>query len=224
MRTGRNYRDGWRLAAAVALFGAVAAASFAQSDSVREYTIDSAGTEIFWRVYKAGAFARFGHNHVIAVPSPEGRVLIGENIAASSFELNIPVGDLVIDDPDLRSRFGEDFASVPSAEDIAGTRGNMLGEAVLNAEAFPAIHVTGTRLSGTGSGQTVALSIEMLGRAVEITAPIDIEISADTVSASSDFRLSHEDLGMTPFSVMMGALQVAPEMDFTVRVRATRSD
>lgn len=212
-----------RLCALCAFLSMLAAPLGAQTPAPATYAID-AGSEIHWRIYKAGAFARFGHNHVIAVPYPSGRIVLADTLPDSRVELVFRADALVIDDPELRARYGEDFASVPTAEDISGTRGNMLGEDVLNAESFPEIHIVGTGLSGTGTGQSIRLTITLLGHEVATTVPVDITIDGDTISAGGDFRLTHEDLGMTPFSVMMGALQVAPEIDFTYRIHATRID
>ncbi|MGD2168288.1 MAG: YceI family protein [Gammaproteobacteria bacterium] len=193
----------------------------AQSPGV--YVIDTEASEIHWRIYKAGAFARFGHNHVIAIAQPSGTVEVADDIADSSVDIHFDVGELSIDDPALRSRYGEDFESEPTDEDIAGTRTNMLTEQVLNGAAFPTISLTGTRLSGVGENQTIVLTISLLGRSVSLTVPVNVSFDASRLRAQADFRLMHEDLGMQPFSVMMGALQVAPEIDFTVDIHANLS-
>lgn len=216
-----------RLAAAVASCGLLLA-GFAQLVSAQtsggRFSFDPAASEIHWRVYKAGAFARIGHNHVISVPAPSGVVHLGDSIADSRVEIEISVLDLVVDDPALRGRYGEDFASEPSPDDIAGTRRNMLTEAVLNGEQFTRLTVIGTAPSGVGDGQTINLEIHLLGRVVNVTAPLDLHVADDEISASGEFRLTHEQLGMMPFSVMMGALQVANELDFSYRIRAVRTD
>lgn len=196
-----------------------AAAAIAQSPGV--YEIDSQSSEIHWRIYKAGAFARFGHNHVVAIAQPTGTVELEEDISASGVTLQFSVDELVVDDPVLRSRYGEDFASEPSAEDVAGTRTNMLTEQVLNGDVFPTISLTATQLSGLGEDQTIELTLAMLGRTVSLTVPVSVAFADGALHAQAEFRLQHEDLGMEPFSVMMGALQVAPEIDFTVDIRAT---
>lgn len=217
----RNQRSWTRIVRWIALLclPALAAPCLAQSPGV--YTIDSEASEIHWRIYKAGAFARFGHNHVVAIAQPTGTVEVAADPADSSVNIEFNVAQLSIDDPVLRSRYGEDFASEPSPEDIAGTRTNMLTEQVLNGEVFPSISLTGTQLSGTGEDQTIELTISLLGRSVAVTVPVDVSFDAARLRAQADFRLMHEDLGMEPFSVMMGALQVAPEIDFTVDIRAS---
>ena len=105
------------------------------------YAVDAAASDIHWRVYKAGSFARFGHNHVISVGELMGKVTRDAQSGAATFELTIPVAGLVVDDPALRSLYGEEFSSKPSEKDIAGTRDNMLGERVLDAEHHPTLIV-----------------------------------------------------------------------------------
>jgi polyisoprenoid-binding protein YceI len=192
----------------------------AQADD-RVFTIDGAASDIHWLVYKAGALARLGHNHVIAVPSPRGSVTVnGQDLSASRFDIVIPVADLVIDDPKMRSGLGEEFASIPSANDIEGTRHNMLTDRVLNGEKFPTIHITGMGPFGGAGAQTFKLKIELLGRTVDLTVPTKVTVTDDRVESSGEFELKHADLGMQPFSVMMGALQVAEKLSFAYHVVA----
>jgi hypothetical protein len=186
------------------------------------YAVDPAGSDIHWRVYKAGTFARFGHNHVVSVGELSGQVTRDPDSGAGTFELAIPVAGLVIDDPALRSLYGEDFSSKPSEEDIAGTKGNMLGERVLDAEHYPMLVIQGRVDESASAEATLAVSVELLGRTVPISVPCSIVVDDDVLTASGEFRLTHAELGMEPFNVMLGALAVAPELDFSFDVRATR--
>jgi hypothetical protein len=136
----------------------------------------------------------------------------------------MPVAGLVIDDPALRSLYGEDFSSKPTEEDIAGTKENMLGERVLDAEHHSMLVIQG-RVDGSVSEEAMlAVSVELLGRAVPISVPCSIVVDDDVLTASGEFRLTHADLGMEPFNVMLGALAVAPELDFSFDIRAMRVD
>jgi len=187
----------------------------------RVFAIDGAASDVHWLVYKAGALARLGHNHVIAVPNLRGSVTIGaQDLSASHFEIVIPVADLAIDDPKLRSGLGEEFASVPTDKDIEGTRHNMLTDRVLDGDKFPAIRVSGTGPLGAAGAQTFKLKIELLGRTVDLTVPTNVTITDDRVEARGEFDLNHADLGMQPFTALMGALSVGEKMSFTYRVVA----
>ena len=114
-------------------------------DAAERYVVDAAQSDVHWLVYKAGALARLGHNHTIAVGDLSGNVTVNrDDSAKSQFDLQFSVADLVVDDPALRGTLGEEFASVPKADDIAGTRTNMLSERVLDGEKHPQIRIVGT--------------------------------------------------------------------------------
>jgi hypothetical protein len=197
-------------------------AGSAVADEARQYSIDASGSDVHWLVYKAGTLARFGHNHVISVADLMGSVTASSaNLSASRFELQFTVGALVVDDPKLRSGLGADFASVPSADDVAGTRKNMLSERVLAGDTFHTIKVTGTGPAGAGDAQTLQITVELLGRSVALTAPTKVEMQGDELTASGEFDLTHTALGMMPFTAMLGALQVADNMKFVYRIHAT---
>lgn len=196
------------------------AASVAAQEPV-VYAVDADGSDIHWRVYKAGTFARFGHNHVISVGELTGEVTRDPD-GAATFELMIPVAGLVVDDPVLRGLYGEDFSSKPSDKDVAGTRENMLGERVLNATNHPTLLIRGRLDAGALEAATLTVVVDLLGRSIPVSVPCSITVTDDLVTASGEFRLTHEDLGMEPFNVMLGALAVAPELDFSFDVRATR--
>lgn len=196
----------------------------AQQSPVGTYQIDESRSSVYWQVYKAGAFARFGHNHVISAANYDGTVTLASDPSDSGFELTIPVADLVVDNPQLRAQKGEDFASVPSEDDIEGTRHNMLSERVLNGDVFPELSISGRNLSAVGEDASIDVSIGILGRQVDMTLPVSVEIDGRTLVASGNFKLTHEDLGMKPFSVMAGALQVGNQIDFFYRIEARKSD
>ena len=195
----------------------------AQSSAEETYKLDGATSDLHWLVFKAGAFSKLGHNHVVSVGRVEGEVSVNSaDLSSSRFELTIPVDGLVIDDPRLRGALGADFASVPTADDMAGTRKNMLGDKVLDAPKFPAIHITGSGPIGTGASQTLRVTVEILGRSVALTIPTQVVVNDRIVEANGEFELTHEQLGMKPFSVAMGALQVADKMRFSYHIRAQR--
>ena len=194
----------------------------ASAQDVREYSVDAAKSDIHWLVFKAGSLSRLGHNHVVSVADLTGRVTLDRaNPAKSSFELQFPVASLVVDDPKLRAALGADFSSVPSADDIAGTRKNMLGEKVLDAEDHKTIRVMGTGPTGRDDAQTMKITVELLGRSVDVIVPTKVTVDGDVISASGEFDLTHTALGMMPFSVMLGALQVADGMKFVYSVHAS---
>jgi polyisoprenoid-binding protein YceI len=198
----------------------LAGTSFAQE---RTYTVDPAQSDLHWLVYKAGALSRLGHNHTIGVGDLVGRVRANPaNLAASSFELEFAVANLVVDDPMLRRSLGAEFESVPSANDIEGTRGNMLGERVLDAEKHPKIRIVGTGPITKDNASSLTVKVELLGRTIDLTVPTQVTIDDQQLKATGEFELNHADLGMKPFSVMAGALQVGEKLSFSYSITARR--
>ena len=192
-------------------------------DAGQRYAIDSGASELHWLVYKAGSLSRLGHNHAIAVADLHGNVWKDDaNLAASRFEIEFSVANLVTDDPTLRSTLGADFASVPTPKDIEGTRGNMLGNRVLDGAKFPTIRIAGTGPVGRDGEQTMAVTVEILGRSVPLTIPAQVSVESDVITASGEFELNHADLGMKPFTAMLGALQVGEKLSFRYSIKARR--
>jgi hypothetical protein len=198
-----------------------AAALTAWPDGVSgSYTVDAAQTEVYWRIYRAGAMAALGHNHVISVSQLEGSVSTGDSPAAAAWNLTIPVNELVIDDPEIRARYGEDFESVPSEKDKADTKVNMLTEALLNGAVYPAISLTGRGVLGSLDEASLPVTIELAGKSIETDFPASISFDENAVTITGEVRMTHEDLGLVPFSIFGGAMAVGDEIDFSYRIRA----
>jgi len=65
-------------------------------------------------VYRGGALASAGHNHVIASHDLSGAIFIPSEILQSSFEVHIPVAALTVDEAPLRAQQpGTDFPRAP---------------------------------------------------------------------------------------------------------------
>jgi hypothetical protein len=68
----------------------------------------------------------------------------------------------------------------------------------------------------------LAVKVELLGRSIDLTVPTRVTIDDTEVRATGEFELNHADLGMKPFRVMMGALQVGEKLSFAYSVTARR--
>ncbi len=186
------------------------------------YQVDSDGSDIRLLIHRAGVLSRFGHSHVISVGQLDGTIYVHPDLEQSRFELEIPVHGLIVDDPLLRREEGDEFSTGPSKHDIARTRSNMLGKRVLNAKQYPIVKLTGTGPGGDAPEFVLELTIELLNSVVELRVPCTVQLDGDVLEATGAFRLSHSDLGMRPFSAMLGTLRVADEIDFKYRIRAQR--
>jgi len=213
-----------RAALVLGFAGFLSSGLAAAQDAVERYVVDPAQSDLHWLVYKAGALARLGHNHTVAVGDLSGNVAVNSaDLSKSQFDLQFTVANLVVDDAALRNTLGDEFASVPKPEDIEGTKKNMLSERVLDGENHPQIRITGLGPMKAGDKQELAVKVEMLGRTIDLKVPTEVTIAGGELHAKGEFELNHADLGMKPFTALAGALQVGETLSFTYDVTAQRA-
>ena len=188
----------------------------------RIYRVSAVDSELRVLVYRAGTLAKLGHNHVISSQSLSGKVWLGQDPQQAALQLRFPVAEMQIDLPALRAEEGEDFPGELDQEAIDGTRANMLGERVLQADLYPEITLTSRGVSGELPDLRVATDIALRDQVNSVAIPARVTIDGDLLQASGEFRVTHSALGMEPFSVLLGALAVADELTIKYRIVAIR--
>ena len=171
--------------------------------------IDPAQSLIAVNVRRGGPFARFGHDHLVASRTITGFAAPAQGRADFSFRLD----QMSVDDAALRREAG--LGAQPPEDAIAGTRANMLGR-VLDAERFPVVSLHAERLAG----QPVRLTITLHGVSRTVVEPAIIEETADSVTASGTLQLRQSDYGITPMSVLGGAMTVMDTLELRYRIVA----
>lgn len=179
------------------------------------YRIRAADSHLRILVYKGGPLAAFGHNHVITAGEIQGDVYLTPDMHNAGFRFTVPVLALVVDPPAARAEEGGDFASRPSPEAVAGTRQNMLGPGVLDAQRYPDIVIRSIAVTGPDWALDVTARVTLHGVSRDLTVPVSLLRGDGRIIASGTFDLKQSDFGITPFAVMGGGLQVQD----TVRVR-----
>jgi hypothetical protein len=178
-------------------------------------------------VYRAGALAALGHNHVISCRCISGTLYLPGDPLKGSFDLRIAVARLTVDDPSLRAaeRSADFPADVPQSA-RQGTRHNMLGAALLYAARYPQIRLRAVGLRPAPAGQPGDLIaqalIEVRGHIRPIAVPVHYELRRDRLVASGRFSLRQSAIGLTPFSAMGGALRVRDLMRVRFQLVAKR--
>jgi YceI-like domain len=183
-----------------------------------DYPIDSSSSELRLLVYRAGALSNLGHNHVMVNRAVTGRVQIGGSVSASSFSLKAAVNDFLVDDAQSRGEEGGDFPADIPEDAKAGTRRNMLSSAVLNAAEFPDITVKSVSLTGTLEAPNADLEISVAGHTSTISMPFAFLGDPHHVIAAGSTELRHSVLGLTPYSLLNGALQVQDAMQLKFKI------
>lgn len=180
------------------------------------FRVDSSASLVVVEVRRSGSLARLGHDHVVASHEINGYVAPEEGRA----DLYVALGRLAVDEPGLRADSG--FDTQPSPSDIAGTRANML-EKVLEADKFPFARI---RVSGVGAGRTRAtlgVLITLHGVTRRFEVPAEIVADSEAIDVSGRLAFDQTDFGITPYSLLGGAIAVRNRVDMRFHIRARRT-
>ena len=188
-------------------------------DAIR-FTIVSAQSQIRLLTFREGAMARLGHNHVITTAALTGTAWLTDDLGDALVRIVVPASGLVVDDPAARALEGEGFAEPVPEDDVAATRENMLGERLLNAEVYPFVRATCGDFAA--SSETIDCEIEIAGSPAMLTLPVEIELEDRVVTARGEVTITHEQLGLTPYSAAGGAIRVADGITLRFEVVAQR--
>jgi len=171
-------------------------------------------------VYRGGAMARLGHNHVIASHQLTGSVYVTGEPTQTRFDISFPVNELTVDEPALREQAGPEFPpTVPqSARD--GTHANLVSEALLDSAHYPAIRLRATDVIEAAGGYDMGVEITIKDQVRTVRVPVAVERQDGSLVASGEFPLRQSELGLKPFSAAMGALVVVDGMVVRFRVTA----
>jgi polyisoprenoid-binding protein YceI len=189
--------------------------------AAQSYQVDTERSLLQILVYRGGKLAALGHNHVVASHDLTGTVTRADPLTGTRFDIRLPVASLTVDEPELRREAGADFQTeVPqSARD--GTRRNMLSVALLDAEHFAEIRLRAVDAVDLQNGRfDVGVDIEIKDQTRRLRVPVQLQVSAHEVSASGELAVLQSDLGLTPFTALLGALTVENQMRVRFRVVA----
>ncbi|WP_158080858.1 YceI family protein [Pelomonas sp. KK5] len=180
----------------------------------RAYRLDAAASKVRILVFRGGAAARLGHNHVLTLPGLSGTLVLPEPgpLADARFLLAFDLAGMVLDEPAERAALGPAWASVPSADAIEGTRTNMLGEAGLQAARFPQVRLRALRITGEAPRLAAEVEIELHGRRRSQWVPLNVDVSDARIKVAGSLVLRQSDYGLAPFSVLGGLLSVRDEL------------
>ena len=169
-------------------------------------------------VYRAGLLSGLGHNHVVSTSELDGSIVMtGSNDARA--ELTFQADSMVVDDPILRDQYGDDFPGHVSAGDIEGTRRNMLGRKLLQADDYKQVTISAQSLTDEMGQVGITARVTVKGYAGDISFPATVDRSGNSMEINGTASFTHEDIGPKPFSAAFGTVKV--EKIITVKFRIT---
>jgi polyisoprenoid-binding protein YceI len=186
--------------------------------------VDSDASLLIIRVYKGGALSRAGHNHVIASHSLTGVAYVPDEPTRASFDIHMLAEELTVDEDELRAQEGPDFPPGIPENAKVGTRRNMLGPAVLDADRYPDIVLQSEAMQRGPDGLEAQVRVIVRDRASPAIVPLKYEIHGNELRVEGELALKQTDLGLTPFSLFGGALKVEDEIKVRFRVVARAAD
>jgi hypothetical protein len=176
------------------------------------YRVVGGASALRFYLHADGPLARLGHNHVISAHGVEGEVWLEPQPQKSTCQLRLPVAAFVVDDPGERAEAGGEYAEPLKAEDRDGTYAHMIGDRQLDAERFQNIWLRCLRLTPTATGMSLELAVTLRDHEAQLTVPLQWEQKDGLLRASGEFSFKQSELGLAPYSLMMGALRVADEV------------
>lgn len=181
------------------------------------FRVDPAASLVVMEVRRGGSLARLGHDHVVASHDVAGYLAPD----AGRADLVVPLDALVVDEPTLRAEAG--FDTQPSAAAIAGTRRNMLDK-VLEADRYPVARVVVSGNVADDGPKQFPITITLHGATATVDALAEVEKAPDAVTVRGTTAVDQSRFGITPFSVLGGALAVQDRVAVRFRIRARRVD
>ncbi len=187
------------------------------------FEVLKAESEIRVLVYRGGLLGGFGHNHVISTSDVVGRIEIAEDPAASCVELKIAVEGFEVDVEAIRLEEGESFKNTVSEDAKSGTRNNMLGAKLLDSARFSEITVLSQSWSGKFPDILVNSEITVRDQTNALEFPALVSMTVDQIVVTGSFALTHEQLGLKPFTALLGSLRVRDVIQIKFLITAERA-
>lgn len=189
------------------------------------YRLDPDDSEVRILAYRAGALAEQGHNHVVTVPAFRGRAwLPEEGLAEARFDLVAELADLEVDPPKARAELGHTFGKPFTEEQREGTRDNMLGDGLLQAERHPHLALRSVEVRGALPRPVVKMAVTLHGVTREQWVPLAMETEGDRLVAEGRFLIRHGDFDLEPFSALGGLLAVEERIMVEFRIQGRPLD
>lgn len=150
-------------------------------------------------VGKTGLFSGFGHNHTISASIARAAI----DPKSKTASITVHTKEMKVLDPE---------ASDKDRQEIQAT---MLGPKVLDAQKYPEIRFTSTRVEQTSAGEfRVTGNLELHG----VTKQLEFPVTGTPEHYTGKTKLKQTDFGIQPVSVGGGTVKVKDEIELEFNV------
>ncbi|GAB08897.1 hypothetical protein GOARA_021_01350 [Gordonia araii NBRC 100433] len=179
----------------------------------RQWTLGAADGELVLKTDKTGPAAKTGHRLTIGFTDWTGTVTVDDDRVPQRVSLRV-----VVDSLEVRS--GEGGVTPMSGAERAMARSNAVKS--LKASKAPEIVFVGSSVSPTDGGYRVAGDLTIAGTSVPHSVDVEVAETATAWDVSAHTTVSHKAVGLKPYSLAMGALKVADEVELDFRATLPR--
>jgi polyisoprenoid-binding protein YceI len=180
------------------------------------WTIQSTGSEVRIQVRRGGLLSAAGHDHEVIAPVVTGKVRMEpQRIEQATIDLTFNASAFKV------SGKGEPPDDVPKVQQA------MLSEKVLDVAKYPTIGFRSRRIavenrSGNHIRLRVVGDLTLHGVTRPIEGPVDVDISADRLTAAGTLVVRQTQFGIEPVSAGLGTVKVKDEVTVRYTFRARR--
>jgi hypothetical protein len=185
------------------------------------YRLDSDASRVTVRVFKEeSALSDLAHDHIILATGWAGSATLdvteGNVVSSCEVKVVVPVAGLAPDLPDQRRKEGMEVMLTESQQ--AQVKEHMLADNQLDEKHHAQIRFAAQRCSGTLASLRVEGQLTLQGRSVTVVLPLEATISDGNLKATGEFQVTHQELGLKPYSAFMGTLKNQQKLVFRVDV------
>ena len=189
-----------------------------QNSDYENYSISSETSWIKVLIYPDGPLKHLGHHHVISHQNIRGSVQFASDPIDSIISLEFAVNEFTVDDYELRMQEGGDFDGEVPQKDIDGTKQNMLSEKLLSSTEYPNIKIKSKSIEGQFPDYEVHSVVNIKDRDFNLIFPAKVSYDNKSFVSKGEINLSHDMLGLTPFSAAGGLLTVRDLMVVSYKI------
>lgn len=192
---------------------------------------------------KGGIAAAKAHRHLVVASRYKVELSFDESDPlATGFSFTTRSEDLVVDDPEHKTRWAARIAELGVTDDLGDVSANdrekirneMLDDDQLDPENHPEIivQVFGVRErgaeadSGGEPGATFPfladVAVSVRGQTVQRSVPASYSVDGDTLTVEALGEFTFREFGISPYSAFLGAVKVKNEFHMYVRLVALR--
>lgn len=173
------------------------------------YRVDGDASDLRIYVFRGGRAPTMGKNHVIAAPELQGFVALHSDLPTDArFVFGLHLDRLDLDPPALRKETGGSFAKPLTEDQIEGTRDNMLGPTVLDAEQHPELVLRSVAVGGDWPMLVAKVEVALHGRTHIYDSLMEVRREDDTLTARGSLVVRQTDFGIEPMTVLGGLLGI----------------